>query len=429
MRKNIIFGLFAALLLTQIVLAFQSPQPKSGKGTSKTAGKKDGAASKKDGVDAARINRIPARMQTFVNLGRAAGIVTLVAHKNSVVNHSAVGFQDIEAKTPMKTDTIFQIASMTKPITAVGIMILVEDGLLALSDPVQKFLPGFAQIKLQVRAAEVEQGSDLNEVRKPSRPITIRDLLTHTSGMGGGYPEGFQDLFNKRDRTLAEAVDAFPKRSLEFEPGTKWGYSNMGIAVLGRIVEIVSLKPYEEFIAERIFQPLDMKDSHFFVPETKHNRIASIYRLEGLKLEKAGLDLYRVGAKYPAPEGGLYTTAPDLLNFYQMMLNGGVFNGQRLLSKISVDLMTSVQTGDLKAGFSPGIGFGLGWAVVRNVEGMFRLSSIGTYGHGGLYHTYGFVDPQKELIGIILMQRLSSDGDQADEFNAFIAMASAAVTN
>jgi CubicO group peptidase (beta-lactamase class C family) len=429
MRKNIVFGLVAALLLTQIVLAFQPPQQKGGKGTTRTAGKKDGAASKKDGIDAARIDRIRARMQTFVNLGRAAGIVTLVAYKGSVVNLSAVGFQDIEAKTPMKTDTIFQIASMTKPITAVGIMILVEDGLLALSDPVQKFLPGFAQIKLQVKAAESEQGSDLNEVRKPPRPITIRDLLTHTSGMGGGYPEGFQELFNKRDRTLAEAVEAFPKRPLEFEPGTKWGYSNMGIAVLGRIIEIVSLKPYEEFLAERIFQPLDMKDSHFFVPEIKRNRVASIYRQEGNKLTKADLDLYRIGAKYPAPEGGLYSTAPDLFNFYQMMLNGGVFNGQRLLSKASVDLMTRVQTGDLKAGFSPGIGFGLGWAVVRNVEGMFRLNSIGTYGHGGLYRTYGFVDPQKELVGVILMQRLSSDGDLADEFNAFIAMASAAVTN
>ncbi len=422
MRRIIVISVSALLLLSQIALAFQSPQPKTGKGSPKTSGRKDG-------IDLARIDRIPARMQSFVDRGRAPGVVTLVAHKGAVVNLMAVGFQDLEAKTPMKIDAIFQIASMTKPITAVGIMILVEDGLLAITDPVQKFLPNFAEIKLHMKAAESEQGSDLTEVKKPSRPITIRDLLTHTSGMGGGYPEGFQDLFSKRDRTLAEAVEAFPKRPLEFEPGTKWGYSNMGIAVLGRIIEIVSGKKYEEFLTERIFQPLGMKDSHFFTPESKRDRIAVIYRLEGGKLTKSDVDLYRIGAKYPAPEAGLYSTAPDLFNFYQMMLSGGVFNGRRILSKASVDLMTRVQTDDLKAGFSPGIGFGLGWAVVRNVEGMFRLNSIGTYGHGGLYQTYGFIDPQKELIGIILMQRLSGEGDMAEEFSAFIALASAAVVN
>jgi CubicO group peptidase (beta-lactamase class C family) len=353
--------------------------------------------------------------------------VTLLAHKGTTINSSALGFQDLETHTPMKNDTIFQIASMTKPITAVAIMMLVEDGMLALADPVQKFLPKFADIQLVVKAAESEQGSELSEIKKPSRPITIRDLLTHTSGMGGGYPESIKDLFNKRDKTLAEAVELFPMRPLEFEPGTKWGYSNMGIAVLGRIIEIVSGKSYEDFLNERIFIPLGMKDSHFFVPESKHGRIATIYRLENNKLSKANVDLYRVGAKYPAPEGGLYSTAPDLLNFYQMMLSKGVFNGQRLLSPASVELMTQLHTGELTAGFSPGVGFGLGWSVVRNVEGMFRLNSIGTYGHGGLYRTFAFIDPQKELIGIILMQRLSPEGDMADEISAFSAMASAAV--
>ena len=150
-----------------------------------------------------------------------------------MVDQSAVGFQDLETQTPMKKDTIFQVASMTKPVTAVGIMILVEEGLLALTDHVQKYLPQFASIKLIAKAAESEQGSGLWEIRTPSRPITIVDLLTHTSGMGSGYPEGFQDLLKKRDRTLAEAVEAFPSRPLEFEPGTQWGYSNMGIATLG----------------------------------------------------------------------------------------------------------------------------------------------------------------------------------------------------
>jgi CubicO group peptidase (beta-lactamase class C family) len=422
MRKYTFLLLLASLLLIDPISAYQSLQTDNDKRAPRRTGRRDG-------IDVERIERIPPRMQRFVDGGRAAGIVTLVAHKGSIVNLSAVGFQDLETRTPIKSDTLFQIASMTKPITAVGIMILVEEGLLALTDPVEKYLPKFAEIKLHAKAAEIGQGSDLAEIRKPARPITILDLLTHTSGMSGGYPDQMRDLFNKRDRVLAEAVDAFPQKLLEFEPGSKWGYSNMGIATLGRIIEVASLKPYEEFMTERLFLPLGMKDSHFFVPQSKHKRIAAIYRWEGDRLMKAEIDIYRKGAKYSSPEAGLYSTAPDLFNFYQMMLNGGVFNNRRILSKASVELMTRVHTDDLKAGFSPGIGFGLGWAVVKDVEGMFRLNSIGTYGHGGLYRTYGFIDPRKELIGIILMQRLSSDGDMADEISAFIAMASAAVVN
>lgn len=375
------------------------------------------------GLDTERLARIPARMAAFVARGRAAGIVTLVAHQGRVANLNAVGVQDLEQQTPMRTDTIFQVASMTKPVTAVGIMILVEEGLLALTDPVEKHLPHFANIQL----AEKREGKEVESIRRPARKLTIRDLLTHTSGMGSGYPPGFEDLFDKRDHTLAEAVAAFPQRRLEFEPGTRWGYSNMGIATLGRIIEVVAGQRYEEFIAARIFQPLGMVDSHFFVPESKHPRIATIYKLADDKLARAEVDLYRTGAKYPALEAGLYSTAPDLFRFYQMMLNGGVFNKQRILSRHAVELMTRVHTGELPAGFAPGVGFGLGWSVVRNVEGMFRLNAIGTYGHGGLWRTYGFVDPQKELVGVILLQRVSGDGDLADEISAFVALAAAAV--
>lgn len=380
-------------------------------------------AAKQRSLDSSRLALITPRLQSFVDRGRAAGIVALVAHRGEVINQTAVGVQDLESRAAMKPDTIFQIMSMTKPITAVGIMILAEDGRLAITDPVEKYLPGFANLQIRTR----KEGEELEEIRKPARKITLRDLLTHTSGMGSVYPDAFKDLFNKRDRTLAEAVEAFPQMPLNFEPGTQWGYSNLGIATLGRIIELVSGQPYEEFLTARVFRPLGMKDSHFFVPEEKRPRIAAVYKLDGDQLTKADVDLYRIGAKYPAPEAGLYSTAPDLLRFYQMMLNGGELGGQRILSPASVELMTQNHTGDFKAGFSPGIGFGLGWAVVRNTEGQFRLNSIGTYGHGGLYHTFAFVDPQKDLIGIILMQRLSSDGDMADEFSAFSQMASAAV--
>jgi CubicO group peptidase (beta-lactamase class C family) len=421
LRFFVVFFFLNALVVLLALAASLAPLRAAAQTTRKPAA----PAPRSRNLDASRIAQLQARMKSFVDRGRAAGIVTLVAHRGQIANLSAVGYQDTESHAPMKTDTIFQIASMTKPITAVGIMILVEDGLLAITDPVQKHLPSFAGIQLLTKSEE----GDLQEVRKPARPITIRDLMTHTSGMGSGYPEPIKDLFDKRDRTLAGAVETFPQRHLEFEPGTRWSYSNMGIATLGRIIEVVSGKSYEEFLSERIFRPLGMNDSHFFVPEEKHNRIAAIYRYDGRTLARADVDLLRIGAKYPSPEAGLYSTAPDLFRFYQMMLGGRAFTAQPILSKASVELMTEVHTGDLRAGFSPGVGFGLGWSVVRNVEGMFRLNSIGTYGHGGLYHTYGFIDPRKELIGIILMQRLSSDGDMADEFNAFIAMASAAVLN
>lgn len=419
MRKLAAYGFALVLVLAQMAVAM----PQSRRKPKKAKAAPPAASKAIPGVDAERLAKIPERMKSFVDRGRAAGVVTLIAHRGKIIQLSAIGVQDLESKSPMKEDTIFQIASMTKPITCAGVMVLAEDGLLSITDPVEKFLPGFA--KLQIR--EKKEGEELEEVRKPARPITIRDLMTHTSGMSGGYPEELKDLFAKRDRTLAEAVEAFPSRYLDFEPGAKWGYSNMGIATLGRIIEIVSGKSYEQFLDERIFQPLEMKDSHFFVPEAKRNRIATIYKLENDKLTKADVDLFRIGAKYPAPEAGLYSTANDLFHFYQMMLNGGELEGKRILSKASVDLMTRVHTGDLKAGFSPGIGFGLGWAVVRNVEGMFRLNSIGTYGHGGLWKTYGFIDPQKELIGVILMQRLSNDGDMADEFSALMTMAAAAI--
>lgn len=415
MKRIIAFILCGCLFLSGSVAAqTKKPQVKNPKKTeAETSAQKSPPS-----FDAQRLARLSERMKSFVEKGRTAGMVTLLAHKGKVLQLSALGFQDLENQKPMKEDTIFQIASMTKPITCVGIMILAEDGLLSIADPVEKFLPGFA--KLQIR--EKAEG-DIEEIRKPKRKITLRDLMTHTSGMSGGYPEEFKDLFAKRDHTLAEAVEAFPARFLDFEPGTKWGYSNMGIATLGRIIEVVSGKSYDEFLTERVFNPLGMSDSHFFVPESKHDRIATIYKLENDKLAKADVDQYRIGAKYPAPEAGLYSTAPDLFRFYQMMLNGGTLDNQRILTRQSVELMTANHTGDLQAGFSPGIGFGLGWAVVRNTEGMFRLNSIGTFGHGGLWKTYGWIDPKKELVGVILMQRLSSDGDLADEFNAFMTMA------
>lgn len=416
--KRIIVISFAVWLLLGGTLTAQTKRPQ-GKNSKRAEAKADALP---PDFDPERLARLNERMKSFVDRGHTAGMVTLLAHQGKIVQQSALGFQNLESRKPMTENTIFQIASMTKPITCVGIMILAEDGLLSITDPVEKYLPGFA--KLQIR--EKAEG-DVEEIRKPKRKVTLRDLMTHTSGMSSGYPEEFKDLFAKRDRTLADAVEAFPTRFLDFEPGTRWSYSNMGIATLGRIIEIVSGKSYEEFLTERIFQPLGMNDSHFFVPEAKRDRIATVYKLENGKLTKADVDLFRQGAKYPAPEAGLYSTAPDLFRFYQMMLNGGTLDGKRILSKFSVELMSANHTGNLAAGFVPGMGYGLGWSVVRSADGMFRLNSIGSFGHGGLWKTYGWVDPKKELVGVILMQRLSDDGDLADEFNAFMTMAAVAM--
>ena len=374
----------------------------------------------KSPLDDARIAQLKTRMRSFVAQGRTAGIVTLLGYRGQVVHADAAGYQNLELKTPMRLDSLFQIASMTKPITAVAVMMAEEDGLLTVLDPVEKYLPEFKDLKVK----------DGNTLVKSARPITIRDVLTHTSGMGGDYPNAVGDFltfYRKRDKTLAEAVKLFAQQPLEVQPGTKWIYSNTGIAVAGRIVEVVTGKSFDQFLAERLFTPLDMKDTHFFLPANKNPRVAQIYQLTDEGLKKSVIEPTRENAVYSAPEAGLYSSAADLFRFLQMLLNGGGFKGKTILSRHSVELLTANHTGELKAGWSPGLGMGLGFQVVRNVEGMFRLQSIGTFTHGGAWQTYYFVDPKKELIGVLLMQRQGGGGDMSDEFNAFVSMACASI--
>ena len=374
----------------------------------------------KSPLDDARLAQLKTRMRSFVAQGRTAGIVSLLAYRGQVVHADAAGYQNLELKTPMRLDSLFQIASMTKPITAVAVMMAEEDGLLTVLDPVEKYLPEFKDLKVK----------DGDNFVKPARSITLRDVLTHTSGMGGDYPNAVGDFltfYRKRDKTLAEAVKLFAQQPLEVQPGTKWIYSNTGIAVAGRIVEVVTGKSFDQFLAERLFTPLDMKDTHFFLPANKNPRVAQIYQLTDEGLKKSVIEPTRENAVYSAPEAGLYSSAADLFRFLQMLLNGGGFKGKTILSRHSVELLTANHTGELKAGWSPGLGMGLGFQVVRNVEGMFRLQSIGTFTHGGAWQTYYFVDPKKELIGVLLMQRQGGGGDMSDEFNAFVSMACASI--
>ena len=294
------------------------------------------------GADAERLKQIPARMKELVDKGAVAGTVTLFAHKGEVLSLEAVGYQDIETRKPMAKDSIFQIMSMTKPMVAVGIMMLAEEGRLALTDPVEKHLPEF-------RGQMLREGDVL---KKPSRAITIRDLLTHTSGLIGNPPPGLAGLHQRMDKTLEQAVLVYSQQPLQAEPGTQWLYSNAGVATLGRIIEVVSGQAFERFMAERLWQPLGMKDTFLFPPEDKKARICAVHATVDGKLKYAdgeriyGGDAlkYRPGAKYPAPEFGAYSTAQDLFAFHQMLLDGGSYRGKRYLSRAAVETMTSVHT-------------------------------------------------------------------------------------
>lgn len=378
------------------------------------------------GMEAAQLKRITPLLEEFVERGQMSGAVTLVMRRGTLAHFEAVGWQDLEAKKPMQRDTIFQIMSMTKPFTGVAIMMLAEEGRLRLHDRVEDHLPEFrGQMVIE------SEKDGVRVLRKPSRPITIRDLMTHTSGLGPAAP-GIGDIMVRMDRTLADACLIYSQQPLLFDPGTRWMYSNTGIAVLGRIVEVRSGMSFEQFLERRIFQPLGMTDTHVFLPPGKRGRLAPVYTVKDGRLVKAGDDIlggdpmkFREGAKYSGPEHSLYSTAWDLAQFYQMMLNGGELNGRRLLSPASVETMTRLHTGELQAGHNPGTGFGLTWEVTKEAAGTLTGQSIGTYGHGGAFGTYGWVDPQKKLVGVFLVQLAGRPVQPMRD--AFITMANAAV--
>ena len=364
----------------------------------------------KSGMDSERLARIPVQMEFFVKQGAMAGAVTLIARRGRVVSLEATGYQDVESKNPMRVDTIFDIRSVTKPITAIGIMILMEEGKLTLNEPIEKYFPEF-------RATGKTQDS-------PNR-ITILHLLTHTAGMPMNRPVELADITVKRDRTLAEVVTILSKQEPEFEPGSQFRYYSGGFAILGRIIEMVSGKPFEQFIKERVFAPLGMKDSFFFIPVEKQNRIASMYRLEDGKLNRwKEIEDYARKAKFSAPEFGMYSTAADLASFCQMMLNGGTFKGKRILSRLSVETMTQNHTLDIKSAVTHRPAHqGLGWGLSGDPMEDFPLTSPGSFGHNGAFGAIVWIDPKKHLIRIFLEHRFGFN----NESNIFMAMAGSAV--
>jgi CubicO group peptidase (beta-lactamase class C family) len=341
------------------------------------------------------------RMQQQIDRKEVAGTVTIVVSRDKVLDLQAVGQADVAAGTPMKPDTIFWIASMTKPVTATAVMMLQEDGKLSVEDPVGKFVPELKDLK-------TKEGKPAN--------LTLRHLLTHTSGMGEATGEQ-----SKKAEKLADLIPVYASQPVKFEPGNKWEYCQSGINTLGRIVEVVSGQPFQDFLQERLFTPLGMKDTTFYLSAEQVSRLARSYARTGDKLNEAPIFILDGHApnsrqRYPAANGGLFSTAPDYGRFCQMILNDGQLDGKRYLKPESVKQLCSVQTPDsITTGFTPGNGWGLGWCVVRQPQGVSEKLSPGSFGHGGAYGTQAWIDPVRGVAYVLMTQRANFPNSDASD--------------
>ena len=347
--------------------------------------------------------RIASALQPFVDSHTLAGAVTLVASKDKVLSLESVGYADIAAQKPMRTNALFWIASQSKPLTATALMMLVDDGKVNVDDPVDKYLPEF---KGQMVA--VEQDEEHVLVKKPVRPITVRDILSHTSGLPFSTRlEHKEEVFKIDLLPLREAVITYALTPLNSEPGSKYDYSNAGINTAGRIIEVVSGTPYEEFMYKHLFMPLGMKDTTLWPSSAQLKRLAKSYKPNAAKngLEETRIDqlTYPLADRQrtPSPAGGYFSTASDVSIFCRMILNGGIYAGKRYLSEQVLKQMISVQTGDLPQAY------GFGWTTDRKPGGIF--------GHGGAYSTSMQIDPQRQLIMIFMVQHAGYPGTDGDK--------------
>jgi len=365
------------------------------------------------GLNAARLQMIRPRLQALVDSQTIPGAVALVARHGKVALTEAVGWRDVENRKPMQNDSIFQIMSMTKNFTGVAVMMLVEDGKIELRQPVEYYLPEFHGIQVE------EKFNGRDAIHAPEHPPTVWQLMDHTSGLAGDPDGELADNPRTMRVPLADAVRFYAHSHLQFEPGSRWSYSNLGIATLGRLIEVISGEDYVHFVRTHILEPLGMRDTFYFPPEDKKDRIALVYQHANGKLVRAGDEIlagdptkYRQGAKYPAPEFGLYSTAPDLFKFYQMLLNGGEYEGRRYLSRQAVETMTRVFTPNVTpSGWLGGTGYGLTFEIINQPEGTLLLHSPGTFGHGGAFGTEGWIDPKNALIRIMLVQMDDGSSD------------------
>jgi CubicO group peptidase (beta-lactamase class C family) len=373
------------------------------------------------GVSSPRLDRIGQTVQQYVDAGKVSGVVTLVARKGQVVQYGAYGKRDIESGSPMAKDSIFRIASMSKAITSVAIMMLMEDGKIALNDPVSKFIP---QFKKTTVAVEYRDGTSPSPrpviINVPAkREITIHDLLTHTSGVSYGTGPAEEQYkaaniyswyFADKNEPIGPVIERLAALPFDAQPGEKYIYG-FNTDILGVVVERASGLSLDEFFRTRIFTPLKMTDTHFFLPPEKRDRLVTVYGYTPAgKLERApnpgkGQGEYVDGPRVCFSGGaGLLSTASDYARFLQMLLNNGELDGVRLLGPKTVELMTSNAIGTLMQ--QGKFGFGLGFEITEHVGRAGRPGSVGEFGWGGAYHTQMWVDPKEELVVVYMTQTL-----------------------
>jgi CubicO group peptidase (beta-lactamase class C family) len=376
------------------------------------------------GMSSERLQRIGQVIQRYMDAKDLAGAVSVVSRRGKVAYFEAQGLMDVEHKTPMRKDAIFRMASMSKPVTGVAILMLLEEGKIRLNDPVSKFIPEFKDTKVAIekpQPAGTGGGGRGQAPRAPeiytvpaNREITIRDLMTHTSGLesgGAGTREGNRIAPRDTSSHLAAYVPKLGAVPLDFQPGTEWRYSALaGIDTLGRIVEVASGLTFDQFLKQRIFDPLGMKDTAFYQGEEKAPRIANIYTVSPGGLGKQDTPGWLATRTLFSGGGGLWSTAEDYLQFAQMLVNGGELNGKRLLSPRTVDLMSSNHVANLFAASSAaraGMGFGLTVEVVVDQIAANRRTSNGSFGWDGAFGTHYWVDRKEQIAGLLLIQRSS----------------------
>jgi CubicO group peptidase (beta-lactamase class C family) len=394
------------------------------------------------GFSTERLPRIHEAVGRHIEAKDVSGAVTLVARRGRIVHFEAQGLMDIESKKPMQKDSIFRLASMSKPITAVAVMMLVEDGKIRLTDRVSAFIPEFKTMKVAVakgtntpvqmpafgRGGPPAPAPEFDLV-PAAREITVKDLLTHTSGlMSGGVSGAEQAKLAPRgpNDTLANYIPKLAQTPLDFQPGTLWRYSGLyGFDVLARIVEIASGQPYDQFLKQHLFDPLGMKDTGFAPTPERMARVATIYQRTPNGLQPAQNANQLISGTYFSASGGLMSTAEDYLQFAQMLVNGGQLNGKRYLGPKTVELMTANHTGDMVNGQfgrpAHGMGFALGVQVVLDPVAADLRVSPGTYGWAGAYGTNQNMDPKEKMVSIIMMQGAS--GPLQRDFENAVAQA------
>ena len=390
------------------------------------------------GMSEERLSRIDGVMQDYIDQEKLSGNVIYIMRNGKPVYHKAFGLRDVATNDTMEQDDIFRIASQSKAITSVGVMILQERGQLLINDPVGKYLPEYRETTV----AE-DDGNGGYKVVPAKRAITIRDLLTHTAGISYGRGPGAQewldaDIFGwytaDRDEPIRETVRRMASLPQAAQPGEQFVYG-YNTDILGAVIEVISGEPLDRFLKDNILEPLNMNDTDFYVPEEKRDRVATVYSLKGEKISLAdnpgtldgvshvGQGHYIDGPRKSFAGGaGFTSTTRDYGTFLQMILNGGALNGTRILSRKSVELMTANHLGDID--YSSGVGFGLGFEVITDLGEFGKPGSEGAYGWGGAYHSVYWIDPQENLVVVYLTQLIpAGDLDDQNKFRALVYQA------